>query len=94
MDPNDDGQSYARPGNPLYTTPKTPPRPKTILFNSLSALDNNGEDEEVALGTSVDDRMDNEISSDEEDSEDEDEENDMGNEEGYSLYRSRSKEAF
>ena len=93
MDPNDDGQSYARPGNPLYTTPKTPPRPKTVLFNSLSALDNNDEDEEAALSTSVDDRMDNEISSDE-DSEDEDGDNDMANDEGYSLYRSRSKEAF
>ncbi|CAI4045162.1 hypothetical protein SKDZ_11G2340 [Saccharomyces kudriavzevii ZP591] len=94
MDPNDDGQSYARPGNPLYTTPKTPPRPKTILFNSLSALDDNDGDQETALDIGVDDRIDNEISSDDEDSEDEDEDNDMASDEGYSLYRSRSKEAF
>ncbi|CAI4034786.1 hypothetical protein SMKI_11G2360 [Saccharomyces mikatae IFO 1815] len=94
MDPNDDGQSYARPGNPLYTTPKTPPRPKTILFNSLSALGDNEENEERTPNTSADDRIDNEISSDEEDSEEEDEDNDMANDEGYSLYRSRSKETF
>ncbi|CAI4045509.1 hypothetical protein N7582_003558 [Saccharomyces uvarum] len=93
MDPNDDGQSYARPGNPLYSTPKTPPRPKTILFNSLSALEDDDE-EETAQGVGVDDRIDDDISSDDEDSEDEDEDNDMANDEGYSLYRSRSKEAF
>ncbi|CAI4046567.1 hypothetical protein SUVZ_11G2400 [Saccharomyces uvarum] len=93
MDPNDDGQSYARPGNPLYSTPKTPPRPKTILFNSLSALEDDDE-EETAQNVDVDDRIDDEISSDDEDSEDEDEDDDMANDEGYSLYRSRSKEAF
>ena len=77
----------------LYSTPKTPPRPKTILFNSLSALEDDDE-EETAQGVGVDDRIDDDISSDDEDSEDEDEDNDMANDEGYSLYRSRSKEAF
>lgn len=83
MDPNDDGQSYAKPNHPLYSnliTPTASHRPGEALYNKDDAEDDISDDSDAELedmGSNGDLKS---VSSEEE------------SEHGYSLCRSTSKD--
>lgn len=83
MDPNDDGQSYAKPNHPLYSnliTPTASHRPGEALYNKEDAEDDISDDSDAEL-EEMGSNGDLKSTSSEEDTE-----------HGYSLCRSTSKD--
>lgn len=88
MDPNDDGQSYAKPNHPLYNntiTPTASHRPNDLFYKKASANDNE-DDISDDSDAELEDEMElvekqNDVTASKED-----------NDNGYSLCRSTSKD--
>lgn len=88
MDPNDDGQSYAKPNYPLYNnmiTPTTSHRPNDLFYGKSDA---NGDEDDVSDDSDAELEEDLELVEKQHDSPEAEEDTDNG----YSLCRSTSKD--